>query len=264
MPPRAAARKAAQRVAAESDEESATSSASASEGEVATKPTANKRKAKVATVPASEDDSESSFDEGDSSRSPLKSVNGHKSSAAAAKEAKAAIAAKAKRRISARVNGADDALRRQSFSNNARLKEASQASLGSDDSQNADPQHPPRTPKRVVSNTIAALARGGARLSLGGGIGSLLDLGQGGAPGSPAAPVSAEVRAENYEEWMKLATDNVSLDSPVLLSVLMLATRKSIPQTHGTLLSSTTFTKAPSFATLTAISRSIFRKHRAP
>lgn len=107
--------------------------------------------------------------------------------------------AKAKRRLSGRPND----LRRQSLSNSVnRAGSPLVAGLANGKTSAVGKGQPPK-----VAALAATAARRQARHSGAGLVGQL------GGEG-PLAPVSQEVMANNYEEWMKMATDNVRRSIP--------------------------------------------------
>ena len=114
----------------------------------------------------------------------------------------------AKRRLSRRGDensSGNDLLRRQSFNNLSRMRNP-----GGDSQESHEPSSQ-GTPRQASGSRIAGLNRVGGRNSLGGangGIGGLLGA-QTEGQASPVAPVSKEVMNANYEDWMKMATDNV-------------------------------------------------------
>lgn len=183
-----------------SDESEHTESAQSSGDE--TSKTANKGKTTRKRVVDSEEDEDYQSASDASERNTASHPNATLSNGSAKKAAK--------RRLSARPD--TDLLRRKSFNNLSRLRqtESSQDLLqSSQDSNQAGPA--PQTP-RVTSGRIAGLNRIGGRPSLGAeaSVNGLLGAGTADGPGSPMAPVSKEMMNENYEEWMKMATDNVS------------------------------------------------------
>jgi condensin complex subunit 2 len=74
---------------------------------------------------------------------------------------------------------------------------------------------------------------------------------------TPIINVPRDVMSSNFEEWMKMATDNVSLTSALSVTVLTFSGRKLMLPTLGTLLLSTIFMTCPSSVT-TLTTRLIF------
>jgi condensin complex subunit 2 len=70
---------------------------------------------------------------------------------------------------------------------------------------------------------------------------------------APKINLPLDVMNHNFEEWMKMATDNVSSTAYFAITALITNDRKSMPTTHGMWLSLTTFTTCHFYATIQTI-----------